>query len=115
MLEGSCDCGAVRYTVDAPLVEVADCNCGICRRYGVLWTYHSPRVVTIHGETEPYWRGEKRLAFYRCKNCGCVMFWRARDPARDRMGVNARMLPLGSLDGVPVEFLDGASWTPGGA
>jgi hypothetical protein len=110
MLEGSCDCGAVHYTVDAALEEVTDCNCGICRRYGTLWSYYSPRVVTINGETNIYLRGERKLEFHRCKTCGCVMAWRALDRSRDRMGINARMLPLGSLDNVRVKKLDGASW-----
>lgn len=114
MLEGSCDCGAVRYQVDAALEEVTDCNCGICRRYGVLWTYHSPRVVTISGETEIYLRTERKIEFHRCKTCGCVTFWKAVDKMRDRMGINARLLPLGSLNNVRVKMLDGASWQPGG-
>ena len=50
MLEGSCDCGAVRYAVDGALDEVTECNCGICRRSGGLWAYYSPTKVTM---TEP--------------------------------------------------------------
>jgi hypothetical protein len=38
------------------------------------------------------------------------MWWVAVDKNYDRMGVNARMLPLGSLDDVPVKKTDGASW-----
>src|SRR5689334_6003681 len=54
MLEGSCDCGAVRYTVDGALNEVTECNCGICRRSGGLWAYYSPTKVTMTGPTDIY-------------------------------------------------------------
>lgn len=110
MLEGSCDCGAVRFTVDRPLEEITDCNCGICRRYGALWAYFSPKVVTMSGVTEPYLRGERSLEFHRCRTCGCVMAWLPVDRTHDRMGINARMLPPGMLDGVPVRLCDAASW-----
>ena len=38
------------------------------------------------------------------------MFWTPVDKAYDRMGVNARMLPPGSLETVPVVKCDGARW-----
>lgn len=110
MLEGSCDCGAVRFTVDAPLVEVTDCNCGLCRRYAAAWSYHSPRVFRMTGTTEIYLRGDRMLEFHRCTACGCVMAWLPVDKGYDRMGINARMLPAGALEGVPVKLCDGASW-----
>ncbi|HEX3664229.1 MAG TPA: GFA family protein [Rhizomicrobium sp.] len=110
MLEGSCDCGAVRYTVDGTLDEVTECNCGICRRTGGLWAYYSPRVVTMSGPTDIYMRGDRMLEIHRCKNCGGVMFWTPVDKTYDRMGVNARMLSAGSLETVPVVKCDGASW-----
>jgi hypothetical protein len=35
VIEASCNCGAVRVTCgDAPN-ELTDCNCTLCRRYGV--------------------------------------------------------------------------------
>lgn len=110
MLEGQCDCGAVRFTVDAPLVEVTDCNCGYCRRVAALWAYFSPRVVAVTGAVDVYRRGEKMLNFNRCRTCGCVVSWTSVEAGRDRMGVNARLLPMGTLEGVPVSFCDGASW-----
>ena len=33
----SCHCGACILAVAVAPVEVTDCNCSICRRYGVLW------------------------------------------------------------------------------
>ena len=39
MIEGSCHCGAVRWTFDGMPDSVTACNCTLCRRYGVLWIY----------------------------------------------------------------------------
>ena len=110
MLEGSCDCGAVRFTVDAPLSEVTDCNCGICRRYAAAWAYYSLKVFRMTGATDIHLRGERALEFHRCRSCGCVMAWLPVDRSHDRMGINARMLPPEALKGVPVRFCDAASW-----
>jgi hypothetical protein len=72
---------------------VTDCNCSICRRYGVLWAYYSPaqiRFVAGEDATQIYMWGDKSLEFHRCRNCGCVTHWAPVDKSRDRMGVNAR-------------------------
>jgi hypothetical protein len=110
MLEGSCDCGAVRYAVDGALDEVTECNCGICRRSGGLWAYYSPTKVTMTGPTDIYMRGDRMLEMHHCKACRCLMWWAPVDKSYDRMGVNARMLPLGAWDKIPVRKCDGASW-----
>lgn len=31
----------------APAAEVTECNCSICRRYGVLWAYYPPDRVRV--------------------------------------------------------------------
>jgi hypothetical protein len=110
MLEGSCDCGAVHYEVDAPLTAVTECNCDICRRTAALWAYFSPRLVRLSGATDVYMRGDRTLELHRCRGCGCVMAWTPVDQTLDRMGINTRMLPRGSLDDIPVNHCDGASW-----
>ena len=43
----SCHCGSVRLEVDSPPSEVTECNCSICRRYGVLWAYYPPHQVRM--------------------------------------------------------------------
>jgi hypothetical protein len=37
MIESSCHCAAVQLEIDSAPETVTDCNCSICRRYGVLW------------------------------------------------------------------------------
>jgi len=110
-VEASCVCGAVRLQVASAPAVVTECNCELCRRYGALWAYYSPKdVEKPTGVTDRFLRGRKRLEFHRCKTCGCVTHWMAIDKEYNRMGVNARLLPPEVLARARVELCDGASW-----
>ncbi|MEG3082757.1 GFA family protein [Sphingomonas sp. PB2P12] len=110
MIEASCHCGAVTLTVDLPPQWVADCNCSICRRYGVLWAYYQLSDVRVAASvpTAIYSWGAKTLRFHRCGECGCVTHRTKVDPAIDRIGVNARLMPLEILAVTRIRRLDGA-------
>ncbi|HEY1773733.1 MAG TPA: GFA family protein [Gammaproteobacteria bacterium] len=110
MITASCHCGRVTLEIDTAPTEVTDCTCSICCRYGVLWAYYSPEQVRTTGETESYMWGAKSIAFHRCGECGCVTHWAPAHPDRDpnRMGVNARLMPLEVLGKTRVRHLDGA-------
>jgi hypothetical protein len=112
MIEASCHCGLISLEIEAAPTEVTECNCSICRRYGVLWAYYSPRQVKVEttgAATDTYLWDDRSIAFHRCPNCGCVSHWAAADPARDRIGVNARLMPPDTLAGVRIRHLDGAN------
>ena len=111
MPEASCHCGAVRLVCDAAPTEVTDCNCSICRRYGVLWAYYVPamvRLVPPDAATDVYMWDDRAIRFHRCRSCGCVTHWSAVDAAVDRMGVNARLMPPEVVARARVRRLDGA-------
>ena len=94
-VSASCHCGSVRLEVDTPPSEVTECNCSICRRYGVLWAYYPPDQVRMSSPDPPtnvYMWGSRSIEFHRCRNCGCVSHWIAMDPGVDVMGVNARLM-----------------------
>src|SRR5579863_2181835 len=93
MITASCHCGRVTLEVETAPVELNDCQCSICRRYGALWAYYAPSQVRIQGETETYTWGRKSLAFHRCSHCGCISHWSPTEAPYDRMGVNARLMP----------------------
>ena len=109
-IEASCHCGQVTLTAPRPPEAVTDCNCSICRRYGVLWAYYDPAEVVLPdaGATQSYEWGDRSIRFHRCRSCGCLSHWYPVDPARGRMGINARLFPLETLAGVRVRKLDGA-------
>jgi len=112
MIEASCHCGSVKLEIAAAPETVTNCNCSICRRYGVLWAYYSPsdvRIVADEGATDMYMWDDRSLEFHRCRNCGCVTHWAAVDKSRDRMGVNARLMAPAILTAARIRHLDGAS------
>lgn len=108
-MEGRCHRGAVTIAVpDAP-AELTNCNCSLCRRYGVLWAYWPRAAITVSGLTDTYVWGRRALAFHRCTSCGCVTHGSGLRPEIRKGAVNARL-----LDGFPFPdahdvLLDGAS------
>ena len=111
MIQASCHCGAVSLEIDHPPTEITDCNCSICRRYGVLWAYYKPaqvRLVPPNTPTDVYMWDDRAIGFHRCRTCGCVTHWAPVDPLRDRMAVNARLMAPEVLAGARVRHLDGA-------
>jgi hypothetical protein len=110
MIVASCHCGAVVLEIAEAPGEITDCNCSICRRYGVLWAYYAPNQVVVRAEhgTDRYLWGDRSIAFHRCRGCGCVTHWSSVDPARDRMGVNARLMAPEAVVGARLRHLDGA-------
>jgi hypothetical protein len=111
VIDSACHCGAVRLEVAAAPETVTDCNCSICRRYGVLWAYYTlgrVRIAAADGATDIYLCNDRSLEFHRCRNCGCVTHWAPLDKSRDRMGVNARLMAPEVLKAARIRRLDGA-------
>ena len=72
MLAGTCHCEAVRVEVPRRPRMLTNCNCSICRRYGVLWAYYKAsdvRVIGNPGATNDT-LGRRALNFVRCTTCG---------------------------------------------
>ena len=110
MIEGTCLCGAVRWTFEGQPDGATACNCTACRRYGVLWAYdYENQGIRVAGATRPFVRG-KALEFHFCPRCGCVVFWRAqRDDAdgRRRIAVNLRLAEPATVATIPIDHFDG--------
>lgn len=110
MILASCHCDAVRIETASAPETVTDCNCSICRRYGVLWAYYRPDEVRICSSagTDIYMWDDRSIEFHRCRNCGCVTHWSSVDSSVDRMGINARLMSPEGLAKARVRHLDGA-------
>jgi len=84
-IRGSCHCGSVEIVLTGFPDTVTECNCSLCRRYGVLWAYVEAEAVVALPDgalTDRYaWNG-RHVDFHRCKQCGCVTHWMPRDARR---------------------------------
>ena len=88
MREGSCTCGAVRFTIDGPVRDVIVCHCHAClEAAGEPWAASAARRADLHVEdaesivwdaTAP---SEHDASRGRCRVCGLVVFWDA--PGRE--------------------------------
>jgi hypothetical protein len=112
MLEGSCHCGAITFSVPGKPEWLTECNCSICRRIGARWAHFERDEVELSAQpnaTIAYVQGDKTLAVHTCKRCGCTPYWLGLDPeAGTRMALNFRMCdPDETLD-IPVRHFDGA-------
>lgn len=110
MFTASCHCGAVHLELDRPPKEITECNCSICRRYGVLWAYYVPGEVRINrnAPTDIYMWDDRSIEFHRCGECGCVTHWSPVNTATQRMGINARLLDPEIVRQAALRHLDGA-------
>ena len=115
MLTASCHCGAVKVQAPRKPRSLTNCNCSMCRRYGVLWAYYKDaevRLVADADATDDYLWGHRSQKFIRCRTCGCVMQWKKLNvKAGTYTGVNARNFEPAALGDVKIRLLDGAdSW-----
>lgn len=111
MIEGSCHCGAVRWSFDGVPESATACNCTVCRRYGVLWAYdYEDERIRVSGPTQVYGRGRRNIAFHFCPECGCVAYWRATNAdenGRRRIAVNLRLAEPDAVGAVVIDHFDG--------
>ncbi|MGH6993723.1 MAG: GFA family protein [Caulobacteraceae bacterium] len=115
MIEGSCHCGAVRWSFQGEPEGATACNCTVCRRYGVLWAYDFENEgIHVAGETTFYRRsdeaGDGHIEFHFCPGCGNLAWWRAHAPGADgrrRIAVNLRLADPEAIAGVPIRHFDG--------
>jgi hypothetical protein len=100
-LTGRCNCGAVRYEIDGPLVSASYCHCRRCqRRSGAAASANvrpAPAAMRIVAGADRLraWAPEQGREKMFCGDCGSAMF--SRDP-NDHALVSIRM---GTLDRDP--------------
>ncbi|MBW8811808.1 MAG: GFA family protein [Caulobacterales bacterium] len=100
MIEGGCNCGAVRYRIEGPPLGVAACHCMRCRRQsGSAYSVNllvSPAGMTVTGALSVFEDTDTTSGapVYRefCGSCG--------SPIRSVLGANPAMVAVkvGTLD-----------------
>ena len=96
ILQGSCNCGAVKFTLAQAPTDATACHCTQCRKQSGHYfaSANVPKAaVLITGEENLTWyQSSEKVRRGFCSKCGCWLFW---EPVfRDWTSV-----ALGSLDG----------------
>jgi hypothetical protein len=84
MLEGMCECGAVRYRVADEFLYAANCHCSRCRAatgsaFKPFAGIEREKVEITDGEDALLIVGEESLNDTRCMACGSLLFSVVRD------------------------------------
>jgi hypothetical protein len=109
LLRGECHCGAVSFEIERAPEFLLECNCSICRRLATQWAYSDKVLIRLNapeGTTIAYTWGDKMLAFYSCKTCGCTTHWASLTD--DKIAVNCRLCPPDQTKGIRIRHFDGA-------
>ncbi|KAJ6548824.1 Mss4-like protein [Mycena capillaripes] len=113
---GSCHCGAVRYTLVSPdkITQATDCDCSICSRDGALWTYPPITAVTYEGldSLTEYTFGIGTTYHGFCKHCGVAIRERFDLPGDTTTALNVRTINGLDMSALELEKDDGKSLPP---
>lgn len=108
-MQGSCHCGAVRFTVEAPIAELTTCDCSLCvKKNAVMAKVHEDALTITAGEDllSLYQWNTRRAKHYFCSRCGIYTFHRKR-AAPDHYGINVFCLDGFDPSQVPVRATEG--------
>ena len=110
---GGCHCGRVRFEVSAPArIDVADCNCSICSKFGYLHLIVKSeqfRLISGGGDLTTYTFNSGVAKHYFCAHCGVKSFYIPRSHP-DGVSVNARCIDSGTVESMTVTPFDGRNW-----
>lgn len=112
LYKGSCHCGLVSFSVEAPsTVEVEQCNCSVCSKSGFLHLivpksrFH---LQTGEDALTEYTFNSGVARHYFCKHCGIKPFYIPRSNP-DGVDVNVNCLDSKPSNICIVQF-DGQNW-----
>jgi len=93
---GSCECGAVRFSVTGPMRAVVACHCSQCRKtsghYWAATSVERQALVITRGDGLKWFRSSDRARRGFCSDCGASLFWQEDGSGTISIGA-------GTLDG----------------
>lgn len=97
---GGCHCGKIRFSVDADLSNVIECNCSYCAKKGLLLAFTPSTAFTLtagddSAQTE-YRFNTMKIRHLFCTTCGVQAYGRALSPD----GVDTVAINMRCVDGV---------------
>jgi hypothetical protein len=115
---GGCHCGRVRFEVIAPAtLEVTDCNCSICSKYGYLHLIVPAdrfKLLSSREALTTYSFNTHVAKHFFCSTCGVKSFYIPRSHP-DGISVNARCIDSDTIEAMSVTPFDGRDWEKGRA
>lgn len=109
---GSCHCGDVQFSVEAPEVIEADlCNCSVCKKSGYLHLIvPNSRFELLAGKDKllEYRFNAKIAKHYFCSRCGIKPFYIPRSNP-DGVDVNVHCLDT-PIKQINISDFDGQNW-----
>lgn len=108
---GSCHCGAVQFSFNAPdVVTITDCNCSLCAMTAYQHVFVEDAELTFQQGRDAmtsYRFGTRTAEHLFCATCGIKPLYRPRSHP-GAWSVNARCVPSLTV-GEVIEF-DGQNW-----
>ena len=101
---GGCHCGLVRYECTSDLAMVTACNCSICTKKGLHFTFVAPKSFRLdagHDSLKEYKFNKHVIAHQDCSECGVECFAYGRKPdGTDVIAVN-----VSTIDGIDLSTI----------
>src|SRR3954471_12172824 len=96
---GGCHCGQVRFECTTDMAMVTACNCSICTKKGLHWTFLAPQSFQLRaGEDNlrEYLFNKHAIRHQLCLDCGVDVFARGKKPD----GTDVVALNVACIDGI---------------
>jgi hypothetical protein len=118
--QGSCHCGAIRFTITIDPAQGGKCNCSVCTKLNVTSAIAKPADLVVHsdeGQHGVYEWGAKISRRYFCKQCGTHCYGRGHlaELGGDYVSVNLNCLDDFDPGQLPLVYWDGRhnNWEAG--
>src|SRR3954471_5634323 len=101
---GGCHCGQVRFECTSDLAMVTDCNCSICTKKGLHFTFLDPKSFQLRAGEEnlkEYLFNKHAIHHQLCVDCGVDVFGRGKKPD----GSDVVALNVSCIDGIELSKL----------
>ena len=101
---GGCHCGQVRFECTTVLSMVTACNCSICTKKGLHFTFLPPVSFQLRAGSDvlkEYLFNQRALKHQLCGDCGVDVFARGKRPD----GTDVVALNVSCIDGIELSKL----------
>ena len=110
---GGCHCGLVRFECTSDLAMVTACNCSICTKKGLHFTFVPPKSFQLRAGEEnlkEYLFNKHAIHHQLCLDCGVEVFARGTRPdGTEVVAVNVSCIDGIDLSTIQMTPVDGRS------